>query len=220
MINLQAFRDAIIKSQEENIFSLGNKVLYDMCKVNPKHLDRVSIVSKVWLIGRAYSASIERRKNRTDSSTGNSDDFYAENVADKMIEIGEELDNNIEFISNYDPTDERIIPRIIETHCFLASTYKEITNLNKRSLASKYLHFHMPNYFYIYDSRSKKNIKPFKIDNTELRDKLILKNADEEYLDFFTKAFLLSAEISKQLKIDLTPRELDNFLLKSYELEA
>ena len=38
----------------------GNGVLYRMCRNNPRHRDRDVIVGKMWLIGRAYAASIER----------------------------------------------------------------------------------------------------------------------------------------------------------------
>jgi len=42
---------------------LGNTVLYDLCKSYPRHDEEDVIASKIWLIGRAYAAAIERGKN-------------------------------------------------------------------------------------------------------------------------------------------------------------
>ena len=39
----------------------GNKILYDMCATKPRHDDIDIIVGKIWLIGRSYSAAIERK---------------------------------------------------------------------------------------------------------------------------------------------------------------
>jgi hypothetical protein len=38
----------------------GNEILYRMCERKPKHEDINIISSKVWIIGRAYAAAIER----------------------------------------------------------------------------------------------------------------------------------------------------------------
>ena len=43
----------------------GNQVLYQMCRDHPGHTDTDVISGKMWLIGRAYSAAIERRAGRT-----------------------------------------------------------------------------------------------------------------------------------------------------------
>jgi hypothetical protein len=44
-------------------WDLGNSVLYDLCRKHPSHKTADEILAKVWLIGRSYAASIERRKN-------------------------------------------------------------------------------------------------------------------------------------------------------------
>ena len=55
-------KNLINKCKLDNEWSLGNSVLYDLCKTYPTHKDKKSIVAKIWLIGRAYAAAIERRK--------------------------------------------------------------------------------------------------------------------------------------------------------------
>src|SRR5690606_29468485 len=42
----------------------GNDVLYRMCSERPNHTDVDTVSSKLWLIGRAYSASIERKAGK------------------------------------------------------------------------------------------------------------------------------------------------------------
>lgn len=63
-----------------------------MCKENPLHTQADVVVGKIWLIGRSYAATIERRKNTVESG----DDFYYNKVAPKIIGIGAELDERLE----------------------------------------------------------------------------------------------------------------------------
>ncbi len=55
----------------------GNNILYSMCKKAPNHKQIDQIVAKIWLIGRSYSAAIERRKVINQES----DSFYVDEVA-------------------------------------------------------------------------------------------------------------------------------------------
>jgi hypothetical protein len=58
----------------------GNEVLYRMCREEPGHTDPNKVAAKLWLIGRAYAAQIERRAG----STGESEVLYAK-VATKIV---------------------------------------------------------------------------------------------------------------------------------------
>ena len=69
----------------------GNSVLYRMCEEEPEHKQIDVIVGKIWLIGRSYAAAIERRKNAVVVG----DDFYYDEIAPKLLEIGPELDDRI-----------------------------------------------------------------------------------------------------------------------------
>ena len=55
-------KDHISKALQKTKWDFGNKVLYDLCEnySNHKHINQ--IVAKIWLVGRSYAASIERRK--------------------------------------------------------------------------------------------------------------------------------------------------------------
>lgn len=196
-------------SQVNTKWVYANSILYKMCKEHPEHTNADYIVAKIWLIGRSYAAAIERRKNKDEEST---DDFYYEIVAPKLIAIGNELDDRISYIKQLKKIDEVSAPYILETHKLLTDTFNEMTDLDKRSLASKYLHFHCPKAFFIFDSRAKTGINKFikKDRNTKLPE---IKNCDEEYKDFFFRMFELQFNIKQSLGKYLSPRDLDGLLL-------
>lgn len=197
-------------SQINTKWVYANSILYKMCKEHPEHNNADYIVAKIWLIGRSYAAAIERRrKNKNEENT---DDFYYEIVAPKLIEIGSELDKRISYINQLKKIDEESVPYILETHKLLTDTFNEMTDLAKRSLASKYLHFHCPKAFFIFDSRAKTGINKFikKDRNTEIPE---IKNCDEEYKDFFFRMLELQKTIEQKLNKKLNPRNLDGLLL-------
>ena len=66
------------KRDTESNWYLFDKVLYDLCKQYPRHNNPHEIVAKIALIGRAYSASVERRRN---AKTQRDHDFYYEYIA-------------------------------------------------------------------------------------------------------------------------------------------
>jgi len=51
----------LARSQVDDAWSAGDAVLYRLCSEHPDHEDVLQVVAKLWLIGRAYSAAIERR---------------------------------------------------------------------------------------------------------------------------------------------------------------
>ena len=65
---------------DEDPWRIGNQVLYDLCRRYPRHTVDSEIVAKIWLIGRAYSASIERGRGKAADSDLSNDRFYTEAV--------------------------------------------------------------------------------------------------------------------------------------------
>ena len=138
-------------------WEFGNSILYEMCSNNPYHNQSDIIVGKIWIIGRSYAAAIERRKNASNTN----DDFYYDLVAPKMLEIGDELDERLSQLRDDGGTIRDNVNNILETHKFLMDVFYELTGLEKRSLASKYLHFHCPELFFIDDSRARTAINRY-----------------------------------------------------------
>ena len=107
------------------------------------------------------------------------------------------------------------MPKIIDTHNYLTQLLFPITQLEKRSFSSKYLHFHLPELFFIYDTRvvsaMRLHVKKLPKDLQALADR---ENTDKEYSIFFYKCFLLKQRIYEKFNVLLTPRQLDNFLIE------
>jgi hypothetical protein len=103
---------------------------------------------------------------------------------------------------------------IVETHLFLTNVFSEISGLDKRSLASKYLHFHAPNLFYIYDSRAIKGARKFIMPDKHLRT-FLNPFGDEEYIELATRLFTFQEFIKSKFDLTINPRVIDNFLLNN-----
>jgi hypothetical protein len=100
---------------------------------------------------------------------------------------------------------------MVEVHKLTTNLFNKISELNKRSLASKYLHFHVPELFYIFDSRAEMAIR----DCQEFIGKFNGPKApgDRVYSTFAAKCALLKSRCSTEFGLSLSPRELDNLLL-------
>ena len=202
----QLYKTYIIAANSR--WEYGNSVLYRMCKEQPEHKDIDVIVGKIWLIGRSYAAAIERRKNAVDAG----DDFYYDVVAPKLLEIGPELDDRVDGLRKSKGLIVDDFKEILNIHKLLMDTFYELTGLEKRSLASKYLHFHCPEKFFIYDSRARAGIGKL----VKRPDKGLLANVpdyDPEYGDFVCRMIELQEYLEERLGIYELPRKLDSFLL-------
>lgn len=104
---------------------------------------------------------------------------------------------------------------LIQVHHRTTQLFKAISGLDKRSLASKYLHFHVPHLFYIYDSRAVEAIS--RIRGLVGRSGGAALKADSEYEKFAGKCLSLQLFIEDQYGIRMKPRDLDNLLLQICE---
>ena len=198
----------IAKARAQAAYGFGNQILYDMCKNYPKHIDEAVIIGKIWLIGRSYAAAIERGSKRIN---------YETDVGPAIKAIGDTLDDKISHLAIYPQITRECLSDMLKTHHFLMKEFRNITGMDKRSLASKYLHFHAPNVVYIYDSLAQMHVSKYKLPyrplKMELQKELGANNVDDAYLDFVAKAFELNEQIHREHNIWLTPRELDAVLL-------
>lgn len=195
---------------EDNSFRDANKVLYDFVEKHPSHTDKDFVVAKFWLIGRTYAAAAERCKK------DDKKEFYYYHLAPGIK--SKELDDKIKEIKRrYKTLSNDALYKVLELHKYLVGMIKDITGKENISLASKYLHFHLPNLVFIYDSRASSVIGDFvkgKIFSKDLEGK----EFDITYAKFAYKAF----EIYKELKNinfssnygDTLPRVIDNLLLR------
>ena len=210
MIESALFSDLLIESMADSVWDFGNKLLYDMCQEHPGHESDGVILGKIWLIGRAYSAAIERRRGQ---GNGDADAFYESVVAPSVRRS--DIDKWFDAIRNSDTADLSIH---LEVHKRLTDLFARISGIDNRSLASKYLHFHFPERYYIYDSRAVGSISMLIKPVGRKLPQLGLGIHDHEYACFVVRCIELRGRLESQLGRAISPRVLDNLLLVSSAL--
>ncbi|MFH1889531.1 MAG: hypothetical protein ABIJ58_01470 [Nanoarchaeota archaeon] len=203
------FRDFDIEKfnkLKDKKWMLGNNVLYTLCKEHPLHNKDEEIRAKIWLIGRSYAASIERRTNKKKIN----DDFY-DYVVQEFIKFNlkTKFDERLSELKNKN-FNEKTLKDILVIHKELTKFFKELTGKEKRSLASKYLHFHVP-IFPIYDSRANNSIR--KTVEGKVEESMLI--GDKEYSKFCYKLLFLFEYIKDKTNSAPTLREIDTFLVNN-----
>ena len=195
---------------KSSIWDTGNQYLYDLCSAYPDHTDESQILAKVWLIGRAYSASAERGV----SGKGKADEYLinlAKKIKSKKIDNKLlQLPNNVNYLNDN-------LKLIVQTHAYVQGVFASGIPKQRVSLTSKYLHFHKPNLFPIYDSRVITAIPKVTPDARHCSYTLPDNLAKTEYGKFCIRYAWLVDEIAKLEKIIPTIRQVDNMLLKIYK---
>ena len=202
-------KSLIMESIGESDWDFGNKILYELCENYPEHKKVDVVVAKMLFIGRIYAAAIERRRNKNEIN----DDFYIRKVAPTII--ASELDSRLRNLKDSEELNNDVhIIEILRTHKYLSDVFNRLTGLDKRSLSSKYLHFHKPNMFFIYDSRAVSALRKF-ISKVPYKDKQIIYSdgIDKEYGKFYIKALSVKNEIEQKLNIKLSYRDFDKVLI-------
>lgn len=200
----------VFKAMEGNAWDYSNKVLYDICRKHPLHTEADKIIMKVLFIGRIYAAAIERRKNK---EAVINDNFYLKKVVPLFLKTT--LDQQLSFLKNTKLTKTEQYAFVLKLHAYLTKEIKRITMLEKRSFVSKYLHFHVPNMFFIYDSRASKALQIFGIAiPDDLKPVIQNMKVDTTYAKFYCKCIGLQREVKQTYGISLNTRELDSLLLQ------
>lgn len=197
-------RELLNLTSRGTIWNLGNDMLYRLCKDYPDHRSPDVIAAKVWLIGRSYAAAIERgRKTEEDG-----DSFYESKVVPKIQ--ASRLDEHLDKVRQFSEISSKSIPIILKTHRYLTDLFAKISGQDKRSLASKYLHFHCPSLFYLYDSRAVKGARAL---YPRFKAEIPTGSVDAEYAKFFLRLVHLRNEVHKNEGRLLSTREIDNILI-------
>jgi hypothetical protein len=204
-------REDIDFAKADDIWTFANEILYRLCRDYPEHKKPDVVGAKIWLIGRSYAAAVERRKNVDPENRIANDAFYKDVVIPKIKES--DLDAKLDSLQPFSKVDEHSIIPVLEVHRCFVRILNEITELNKRSLASKYLHFHKPNLFYIYDSIANAGLSKV-MPRYRLKKYFNDGKFDPAYANYAFKLLELQKEIEQKYGEYLTPRQLDRILLK------
>ncbi|MCS3892889.1 hypothetical protein M2171_002022 [Bradyrhizobium japonicum USDA 38] len=200
-------RSDVERAKQANPWNLTNSVLYKLCSDHPTHMERDAVLAKINIIGRVYAAAIERRKVVLPDETNES--FYISSVAPAVMESS--LDDWINRAKSVDPDGPTALSVMLEVHKLTTELFNQISGLNKRSLASKYLHFHVPHLFFIFDSRAQTGIGSLSL--PKLIERSRPRRHDRVYAAFAERCVALRSHCESRFGVKLTPRELDNLVL-------
>lgn len=193
---------------DKSIWDVGNEALYSLCKKYPKHEKDSEIIAKVWLVGRSYAAAIERNKVKKEDKLEN-DVFYTTKVVECFKKP--KLDIDLHELEKHKQLTRTSLPEVLCLHKYLVDEVQKIAKQENRSLCSKYLHFHKPELFFIYDSRAASALR--------LLEGIVGKSdrpkgeCDYDYAKFCYGAMKLVDWVGREVGKQITPRQLDNLLL-------
>ena len=188
---------------------ISDLVLYGLCSTYPDHRNAKAVSAKMLLIGRAYAAAAERGRSKGENPQTSNDDFYTKQLPSALR--GSQLDRIIEDIRSFERIDVENAHQVLRAHTELMRVLRQLTGMEKRSLASKYLHFHLPSLFFIYDSRACQALRSVSGRHTERS--ALRGSADPEYMRFVSRALRFRDDLRSQFGEILTPRQVDRVLL-------
>jgi hypothetical protein len=182
-------------------------VLYEICADSPGHTDRRTVTAKIALIGRAYSAGLERCV--TPPPGVQSITVIAAYAADH----GADIDAAIDAILAIDePLASGDVETIVRAHGDLLKVLSGVTTKGKtpRSFAAKYLHFHNP-VVPIYDEYARITLSRLvRWDGSSLPFPKP-PGADPDYYDFCVRFWRIYEACWKQ-GVAATVKALDQYL--------
>lgn len=189
---------------------VGNHVLYELCRKRAGHKDTADVLAKIWLIGRSYAAAIERRRNRVQDN----DTYYVTTVVPAIVKSP--IDTWLTDARGAGRASVESAEVALEVHRKTTDLFSNVSDLNKRSLASKYLHFHVPELFFIYDSRAIVALGALReiVGRASRRSSgKADSGGDNEYRKLYVKSLRLRDHIETEYDRRLCPREIDDLLL-------
>lgn len=210
-----SFDQYLTSCQEPTVWEIGNQTLYDLCERYPAHTDPSQIVAKTWLIGRTYSVALERRKGATESN----EVYYREKIP--QVFISSKLDEWLLKLPADQALTSELLVDVLKIHTGLVDYLKSnlgITEgndgLNRTSFCSKYLHFHCPLLFPIYDVRAVQGLRILLKNHLHLRNLHLIAPYTAKYARFCETILAVLKELNQRLSKPLNLRQIDNLLLQ------
>jgi hypothetical protein len=204
----QPFSDAEVQTSRDDsqdIWTLSNDVLYKLCQDYPENSDLRKVVTKVMIIGKTHSAAIERRRTWARSKIKVED--YYKKVAAEITTL--DLDAELCGMQSTEPSELKDLRPTLDMHQKIVGAVEKFSKNRHRSFASKYLHFHAPNWFFIFDSIAT-GVLNKQVPRRQY-DVALSSIGDDNYRNFVQRAWGLCEQLGHPR---LTPRELDRLLYK------
>lgn len=186
-------REFIADVLAQSIIDPRTRALYELCFIHRDHFQDEIVADKLRMIVRLCAESGLAVPG-----------FSPEYTAHRLGQSG--VDSWFAGIA----TAEQIDPALVfEMHKRVMDVFADLPADQARSLASKYLHFHFPELFFLYDSRVA--AAAFAIGQGEC-GYLARSEHDPEYGRFFACCRKLTERLAAPAGRRLNPRELDRVL--------
>jgi len=193
-MKLTLTREFITDALSQSILDPKLRALYDLCFMHRHHMRDELVADKLRLITRLY----------TDSLAWPGKTFSAEAAAHSLSRS--KVDHWFGALATAEHLDSGLL---LELHKRLMGVFIDMHEDEARSLASKYLHFHFPELFYVYDTRIASAISLLMQGDCGF---LALAEFDPAYGRFHACCRKLTESITPLVGRALSPRELDRVL--------
>ena len=191
----EKFEEYIEKIPDNYIYKKGDAVLYDMChSVKKDEYNLYNFVSEMWLIGRSYAASPERKVKKYKQIFDYFEKFVEEAKSDEDAICSVIKNDNMDEYA-YDFGDEDI-KRLQNAFGKVVTLNEKIKKINGKingketdniiSFCSKILHFHFPDTIFITDKYSK-TASGWLLNNLSRKNDNTVKGYRERLLNFESK---------------------------------
>jgi hypothetical protein len=183
------------------LWVVANETLYDLCRRNASHRAIPDVVAKLVLIGRSYAAPIER------GAGGAHLDIVYREAAIKLSKSG--IDDKLSKLghSACPTSDAALRIHVLVMECLPPKNGRPKC---RRSVASKYLHFHRPEQFVLFDNRAVSAASKFVRAESKGAPTV---DHDRQYFRHAVKCEAIKAEIGQRIGIALNNRQIDELLL-------
>jgi hypothetical protein len=169
------------------------RALYELCFLHRHHFQDEIVADKLRMMVRVY---VEQGLNVNE--------FSSELVAHRLGRSG--IDRWFASLATAEHLDQALV---FELHKRVMDVFSDLPEVQARSLAAKYLHYHFPELFYIYDA----GLETAASDLGEGEcGYLALAEHDPVYDSFFACCRKLADKLAAQAGHRLSPRELDRIL--------
>jgi hypothetical protein len=193
-MKLSLTREFITDALSQSILDPKVRALYDLCFMHRHHRRDEVVADKLRLLTRLYA----------DSPSWPAKGFSAEATAHNLTRS--HVDHWFGAITTAEELD---VSLLLELHRHLMKVFRDLSDEEARSLASKYLHFHFPELFYVYDTRIATALSLLMHGDCGF---LALADFDPAYGRFHACCRKLTERITPLVGRRLSPRELDRVL--------
>lgn len=168
------------------------RALYELCFLHRHHLRDDIVADKLRLIGRLYADH--------GAGLGFSPEYGAHRLATSAVDS---------WFGALATAEDMQAALPLELHKRMMDLFASLPAESARSLASKYLHFHFPELFPVYDAMVDRAATALVEDAGGY---LALAECDPVYGEFHARCRKLSERLGREIGRRLSPRELDRVL--------